>query len=53
MSAALIIGWPITKWTHPCANFIESTMGSPRFCATCSFSRHSHKRPAKPKTESK
>lgn len=42
MSAAELFRWPIAKWTHPCGNFIASTKGSPRFCATCSFTRHVH-----------
>jgi hypothetical protein len=44
VSAAELLRWPITKWTRPCANFVESTMGSQRFCATCSFERHTHRR---------
>ena len=51
MSAAELFRWPITKWTRPCGNFIESTMGSPKWCATCSFARHAHKRKEKPVAE--
>jgi hypothetical protein len=47
VSAAELFRWPITKWTHACGNFIASTVGSPKFCATCSYRRHVHKRKEK------